>query len=217
MPWIVKLDKDDFVGKWSLEHVQERGLPSMLVGFEMEDGARAARGRPGRRRRTRPVGRGHERRAGARSSARRSGWPGCPPSSPRRASRSTSSVDGAHRAGDRTPAAVLRPRRREAALVSDARLPLPRPRASDGGFALRRSPLERALARRGAGSRSATAGSRVHPGKHRRFAATLAERRTSKARSSSSGSAADARRSSSATSDADASPLPRRSSSARLA
>ncbi len=38
MPWIVKLDKDDFVGKWSMEHVQERGLKWMLAGFEMRDG-----------------------------------------------------------------------------------------------------------------------------------------------------------------------------------
>ncbi len=38
MPWIAKLDKDDFVGKWSLEQVQERGLQDLLVGFEMEDG-----------------------------------------------------------------------------------------------------------------------------------------------------------------------------------
>jgi glycine cleavage system aminomethyltransferase T len=33
MPWIVKLDKDDFVGKWSLEHVQDRGFRERLVGF----------------------------------------------------------------------------------------------------------------------------------------------------------------------------------------
>jgi sarcosine oxidase subunit alpha len=39
MPWIVKFDKDDFVGKWSLEHVQERGFREQLVGFEMSDGA----------------------------------------------------------------------------------------------------------------------------------------------------------------------------------
>jgi glycine cleavage system aminomethyltransferase T len=38
MPWIVKLDKDDFVGKWALEHVQARGLREQLVGFEMENG-----------------------------------------------------------------------------------------------------------------------------------------------------------------------------------
>jgi sarcosine oxidase subunit alpha len=38
MPWIVKLDKDDFVGKWALEHVQRRGYRAQLVGFEMEDG-----------------------------------------------------------------------------------------------------------------------------------------------------------------------------------
>jgi sarcosine oxidase, subunit alpha len=38
MSWIVKLDKDDFVGKWSIEKVQDRGLRSMLVGFEMRNG-----------------------------------------------------------------------------------------------------------------------------------------------------------------------------------
>jgi sarcosine oxidase subunit alpha len=38
MPWIVKLDKDDFVGKWSLEHVRERGFREQLVGFETTDG-----------------------------------------------------------------------------------------------------------------------------------------------------------------------------------
>jgi sarcosine oxidase subunit alpha len=38
MPWIVKFDKDDFVGKWSLEHVRERGFREQLVGFEMADG-----------------------------------------------------------------------------------------------------------------------------------------------------------------------------------
>ena len=35
MPWIVKLDKDDFVGKWALEHAQERGPRERLVGFEL--------------------------------------------------------------------------------------------------------------------------------------------------------------------------------------
>jgi sarcosine oxidase subunit alpha len=38
MPWIVKWEKDDFVGKWALEQVQERGFRSQLVGFEMADG-----------------------------------------------------------------------------------------------------------------------------------------------------------------------------------
>jgi sarcosine oxidase subunit alpha len=44
MPWIVKLDKDDFVGKWALEHVQERGFREQLVGFEMENGVVPAEG-----------------------------------------------------------------------------------------------------------------------------------------------------------------------------
>jgi sarcosine oxidase subunit alpha len=39
MPWIVKFEKDDFVGKWSLEHVRERGLRDQLVGFEMGNGS----------------------------------------------------------------------------------------------------------------------------------------------------------------------------------
>jgi sarcosine oxidase subunit alpha len=38
MPWIAKLDKEDFVGKWSLEHVLERGFREQLVGFETESG-----------------------------------------------------------------------------------------------------------------------------------------------------------------------------------
>jgi sarcosine oxidase, subunit alpha len=38
MPWIVKFDKEDFVGKWALEHVRSRGMREQLVGFEMENG-----------------------------------------------------------------------------------------------------------------------------------------------------------------------------------
>jgi sarcosine oxidase subunit alpha len=38
MPWIVKLEKDDFVGRRALEHVHERGFRDLLVGFEMENG-----------------------------------------------------------------------------------------------------------------------------------------------------------------------------------
>ena len=38
MPWIVKLEKDDFVGKWAAEHVQERGPRERLVGFTMPEG-----------------------------------------------------------------------------------------------------------------------------------------------------------------------------------
>ncbi len=44
MPWIAKLDKDDFVGKWSLEHVLERGFREQLVGFEMANGVVPAEG-----------------------------------------------------------------------------------------------------------------------------------------------------------------------------
>ncbi|MBA2358378.1 MAG: (2Fe-2S)-binding protein [Actinobacteria bacterium] len=44
MSWIAKLDKDDFVGKWALEHVSERGFREQLVGFEMENGVVPAEG-----------------------------------------------------------------------------------------------------------------------------------------------------------------------------
>jgi sarcosine oxidase subunit alpha len=44
MPWIVKFEKDDFVGKRALEHVRERGFRDLLVGFEMENGIVPAEG-----------------------------------------------------------------------------------------------------------------------------------------------------------------------------
>jgi sarcosine oxidase, subunit alpha len=37
MPWLPKLDKDDFVGKYALEHFARREEPERLVGFTMED------------------------------------------------------------------------------------------------------------------------------------------------------------------------------------
>lgn len=51
MTWLPKLDKDDFVGKWALEHIGERGVAERLVGFQMEvlplEGAQILRdGRP---------------------------------------------------------------------------------------------------------------------------------------------------------------------------
>jgi sarcosine oxidase, subunit alpha len=44
MAWLVKFDKDDFVGKWALEHMRERGARERLVGFEMDDGVVPAEG-----------------------------------------------------------------------------------------------------------------------------------------------------------------------------
>jgi len=44
MAWMVKFDKDDFVGKWALEHMRERGARERLIGFEMENGAVPAEG-----------------------------------------------------------------------------------------------------------------------------------------------------------------------------
>src|SRR5258705_1837940 len=38
MPWIVKADKPDFVGKWAVGLVEERGIRERLVGFTMDDG-----------------------------------------------------------------------------------------------------------------------------------------------------------------------------------
>ncbi len=57
MPWIVKFDKDDFVGKWALEHVRGRGIREQLVGFEMEDGRVPPEGGQVVIKERRPVGR----------------------------------------------------------------------------------------------------------------------------------------------------------------
>ncbi|MFQ5914120.1 MAG: 2Fe-2S iron-sulfur cluster-binding protein [Nitrospinota bacterium] len=37
MPWIVKFDKPDFIGKHNLERVRDRGLRWKLIGFEMKE------------------------------------------------------------------------------------------------------------------------------------------------------------------------------------
>jgi sarcosine oxidase subunit alpha len=39
MSWIAKLDKNDFVGKWAVELVEERGVRERLVGFTLPAGA----------------------------------------------------------------------------------------------------------------------------------------------------------------------------------
>ena len=39
MAWVVRFEKDDFIGKEALKVVQQRGLREKLVGFVMEDGA----------------------------------------------------------------------------------------------------------------------------------------------------------------------------------
>ena len=46
MPWIVKNDKPgfDFIGKWATQHVADRGLQWMLVGFESPTGAMPVEG-----------------------------------------------------------------------------------------------------------------------------------------------------------------------------
>jgi sarcosine oxidase subunit alpha len=38
MPWLLKLDKDDFVGRFAAELTQERGVRERLVGFTMQPG-----------------------------------------------------------------------------------------------------------------------------------------------------------------------------------
>ena len=40
MPWIVKFDKEeDFIGRWALEAVSDRGDENKLVGFTIDNGA----------------------------------------------------------------------------------------------------------------------------------------------------------------------------------
>ena len=108
MPWIVKLDKDDFVGKWSIEQVAERGLNWMLVGFEMANGRAAARGRPGRR--GRRLGRAGHQRAPQRG-ARQGHRHGDRPARARRGRHDARHQDRRDdRAGHGHDEAVLRPR-----------------------------------------------------------------------------------------------------------
>ncbi len=38
MDWVVRFDKDDFIGRGGLKWVSERGLRNKLVGFIMSDG-----------------------------------------------------------------------------------------------------------------------------------------------------------------------------------
>jgi sarcosine oxidase subunit alpha len=44
MPWLPKLEKDDFVGKFALQHFAEREEKERLVGFTMEDDVVPAEG-----------------------------------------------------------------------------------------------------------------------------------------------------------------------------
>jgi sarcosine oxidase, subunit alpha len=66
MPWLLKLDKDDFVGRWAAELEQERGPRERLVGFTMDgadappEGAQVVAG-------GRPVGRVTSARASERA------------------------------------------------------------------------------------------------------------------------------------------------------
>ena len=73
MPWLPKMDKDDFVGKFALEHFAQRDEKEKLVGFTMEENVLPAegaqivdRGPSGRARHERPAerGRGRGHRAG---------------------------------------------------------------------------------------------------------------------------------------------------------
>jgi aminomethyltransferase len=44
MSWLPKLDKDDFVGKFALEHFAHRAEKEKLVGFTMEEDVLPAEG-----------------------------------------------------------------------------------------------------------------------------------------------------------------------------
>ncbi len=58
MPWIVKFDKEqDFIGRWALETVAERGNENKLVGFTMDNGDVPTEGAAIVARRHKPVGR----------------------------------------------------------------------------------------------------------------------------------------------------------------
>src|SRR5262249_30277644 len=65
MPWILKLDKADFVGRYAALLVQEDGVRERLVGFSMPLGVVSAQGAPVVSRR-RAAGGGSGPRASAR-------------------------------------------------------------------------------------------------------------------------------------------------------
>ena len=99
MSWLPKLDKDDFVGKFALEHFAQREEKERLVGFTMEEDVLPAEGAqivieglPGGPRDERAAQRGGRRGHRARVGADRS------LASPGRASRSRSTGCGAARA-----------------------------------------------------------------------------------------------------------------------
>ena len=94
----LKLDKDDFVGKWALEHMQERGPRERLVGFRW----RALRCRPRARRWSRRPARGPRDERPPERAARQDDRPrvAARPTWPRRAraSRSASTAGSSRRA-----------------------------------------------------------------------------------------------------------------------
>ena len=131
--WMVKDDKEDFLGLRSLRDLKERGPRERLVGFTAPRALAAARGRVRGPRGS--VGRpGH---VGAAERGRRLGGRagvGARGVGRRTEARSRSSSAGATRSARSGPT-VLRPARREAPVVSTA---------------IRRSPAARLSSRRGA-------------------------------------------------------------------
>ena len=191
MPWIAKLDKDDFVGKWALEHVAGARLPR--AARRLRDGERR---RPPRRRsdrRRRPARRPRHERALER------------PPRPRDrhglgaaelAEEDAELDDQGRTARLERPRvrlrAVLRPGRGAAPLVSQPRLPRPDLATAD---AVWRSPLERALAHAPAADPGHLAARRARGPRRRR-------RRSTRTRPRSCGSRPAARSSSVPSSEA---------------
>ena len=108
MPWIVKFDKEeDFIGRWALEAVSERGNENMLVGFTVADGAVPDRGCSCARPTASSRWAGSPPRASHPCSRRRSGWRGYPRPWPRTAARITLADDGRRLQRDGADSALL--------------------------------------------------------------------------------------------------------------
>ena len=172
MPWLPKIDKDDFVGKYALEHFAEREARERLVGFTMEEdvvpaeGAQiVVEGRPAGRvtsaRRSEQVGAGHRPRLAAagpcrgRHAVRDPGRPAAPRRArhARRVLRPGRGADARHERA-RLPLAVraARPSARVAARACLAGAPRERarPLARRQGRAPRRPRRSSRSGRRGA-------------------------------------------------------------------
>ena len=136
MPWIVKLDKEqDFIGKWALQHFEGQTLETALGGVHFGQRPRADRGRRRHARERLADGTGHERALLAEARAGDRHGLGAGGAGKGRRPHHDLRRGEADR-GRGPDEALLRPRRRDPAVMSPATF------LSPGAGALAKSPME---------------------------------------------------------------------------